>query len=73
MNRLTALLLAATLALPVAAAPAIKAETATIKSRVATHRAPEPAGWAMLAIGGLLVGLGLFRRPAHAEAFAQPV
>lgn len=71
-----AAVLAATLALPAAAAPAsspaMSASAAKATQPVPARRAPEPAGWAMLAIGGLLTGLRMFRRPNRAEAFSQP-
>lgn len=69
-----AAVLAATLALPVAAAPApaTNAPAAKAAQPASAARAPEPAGWAMLAIGGLLTGLRMFRRPNRAEAFTQP-
>lgn len=70
MKQLTALMLAAALALPAAAAPVAKPESTSVARRVPPRPAPQPAGWAMLAVAGLLVGLGLFRRPAHVEVFS---
>jgi hypothetical protein len=70
MKQLTALVLAAALALPAAAAPGVKPDNTPASRRVAPRPAPQPGGWAMLAVAGLLVGLGMFRRPARAEVFS---
>ncbi|WEF32445.1 hypothetical protein [Pseudoduganella chitinolytica] len=69
-----AAVLAATLALPAAAVPAsaTNAPAAKAAQPVSPRQAPEPAGWALLAIGGLLTALRMSRRPRRAEAFSQP-
>ncbi|AVR98814.1 hypothetical protein [Pseudoduganella armeniaca] len=70
MKQFSTLVLAAALALPAAAVPVVKPENAPASRRVPPRPAPQPGGWAMLAVAGLLVGLGMFRRPARAEVFS---